>query len=76
MSLDSLEAAFAAPPQPRRQCKVCDIVNRLEGRAQELVTAALADREQWSNMAIATRLTGQGIPVGTEAIRRHRSVCE
>lgn len=64
------------PKKHTYTCKVVQILNRLEQKDRDVLTAALADHDKWSNRALSNALVARGIDVSTETIRSHRTnVC-
>jgi len=69
-------AAFTRPPAPKRQCKVCDILGKLDPQTSVAARGALADdMRTWPHTAIADVFEGLGHPVSDHSVRAHRLRC-
>jgi len=62
--------------QPRTVLRPCAVRTILEGLSesdQEILRAALADLDVWSNNGLATSLSERGLVISDGPIRKHRA---
>lgn len=60
------------PGQKVLSCKVRKTIESLEPSDAEILAKAIID-PAWKTLALANALNAKGVPVGENAIRRHRS---
>jgi len=70
------QMAFTRPPEPKRQCKVCDILGKIDGdlaaRAKDALDAGMA---VWPHSAVADTFGDLGFVVSDHSVRVHRLRC-
>ena len=59
------------PPEPKRSCKVGQLIDKLEKKDKEILIAALANPD-WAAKALARELTARGLQITDHPILRHR----
>jgi len=53
-------------------CMIRTVMLGLDESDQNILKAALADEDSWSNAGLAKALTAKGLPLGETIIRRRR----
>jgi hypothetical protein len=60
------------PPPRISPCMVRTVMGTLSDADQTILKNALADRDAWSNRALAKALTSKGLPLGEKIVRDRR----
>ena len=61
------------PPPKIAPCMIRTVMRNLDESDQTILRNALADRDAWSNRALAKALTDKGLPIGGRLIRGRRN---
>ena len=60
------------PAKSEKRCKLGRIIDKLEPKDQQIMLAALADFDKWTNRALTNALNERGIDFTVETLRTHR----
>jgi hypothetical protein len=61
------------PPPKIAPCMIRTVMGTLDEGDQNILRKALADRDAWSNTALAKALTAKGLPLGERIVRNRRN---